>query len=91
MTQNWHVYAICCQLEVDDVISSRNIKTIQGYALVNFEGASFSTFQDFPKRSFCHGEVSDSIGSTNTICNRMAVDDDAISGTDVDTFQYYAW
>ena len=38
MTQNEHVYAICCRLEVDDdVISSRNIKTIQGYVVANLE------------------------------------------------------
>ena len=47
MTQNEHVYehvyAICCRLEVsDDVISGRNVNTIDGYVVVNFEVASSS-------------------------------------------------
>ena len=42
MTKNEHVYAICCQPEVaGDVISGGNVKTIKGYALLNFEAASF--------------------------------------------------
>ena len=53
MTQNKKnkgVYAIWCRVEVDDdVIFSRNIKTIQDYVVVNFEDASFSTVRDFPK------------------------------------------
>ena len=49
MTQNEHVYAICCGLEVDnDVISGRNA-TIEGYIVVNFEVVSSSGFRDFPK------------------------------------------
>ena len=32
MTQNEHVYAICCRPEVArDVISGENVKTIKGY------------------------------------------------------------
>ena len=60
MTQNEHVYAICCCPEVDDdVISGRNVKTIAGYIVVDFKVASSSSFRDFPKRLFCDGEVDD--------------------------------
>ena len=45
MTQNEHVYAICCQPEVaGDVISGENVKAVEGYAVLNFEVASFSFF-----------------------------------------------
>ena len=41
MTQNKHVCAICYRLEVaGDVISYRNVQTIEGYAVVDFEVAS---------------------------------------------------
>ena len=41
MTQNEHVYVICCRPEVtDDVISGGNVTTIEGYAVLNFEGAA---------------------------------------------------
>ena len=87
-TKNEHVCAICCRLEVDDdVISSENIKTTQGYAVVNFECGSFSTFRDFPKRSFCDAEVGDGSGGMNAICIRWEVADHVISGNDVDTFR----
>ena len=80
MTQNEHVYAICYQPEEDaDVISRRNIKTIQGYAVVNFEGASFSSFRDFLKRSFCDGEVGDGTDGMKAICSRPEVADDVTS------------
>ena len=47
MTQNKHVYAICCRLEVaGDVISDVHVKTTEGYALLNFEAASLSSFQE---------------------------------------------
>ena len=47
MTQNEHVYAICCRPGVaGDVISSINVKTIECYAVLNFEVASFSSFRD---------------------------------------------
>ena len=56
MTQNEHVYAICCRPEVTgDVISSENVKTIEGYAVFNFEVASYSSFQNIPKKSFHDG------------------------------------
>ena len=32
-----------------DVISGDNVKTIKGYALLNFEVASFSSYRDIPK------------------------------------------
>ena len=52
MAQNEHVYAICCQPEVagDDVISSENVNTVDGYATLNFEVASFSSFRDIQKK-----------------------------------------
>ena len=44
-TQNEHVYAICCRPEIaDDVISGENVKTVDGYAVLNFEVASLSSF-----------------------------------------------
>ena len=53
MTHNEYVYAICCRPEVDgDVISSENAKTIEGYAVLNLEIASFSSFPDIPKNNF---------------------------------------
>ena len=36
MTQNEHVYAICCQPEVaGDVISGQNVETTEGYVVLN--------------------------------------------------------
>ena len=58
--------------------------------MVNFEGASFSTFRDIPKRSFCDGEVGDDSGGMSAICSQPEVADDVISSIDVDTFLYYA-
>ena len=47
MTQNEHVYASCCRPEVaGDVISGENVNTIERYALLNFEAASFSSFRE---------------------------------------------
>ena len=44
MTQNEHFYATCCQPEVDgDVMSGGNVKTIEGFVMVNFEAASSGT------------------------------------------------
>ena len=44
------VYTICCQLEVaGDVDSGENVKTIKGYAALNFEVASFSSLRDIFK------------------------------------------
>ena len=56
MAQNKHVYVICCQLEVaDDVISGQNVKTGEGYAVLNFEVANFSSFRDV-KKTFRGGD-----------------------------------
>ena len=76
-------------VSLNNVISGQNIETIQGYAVVNFEVASFGTFLDFPKWSFCDGEVSDGSGGINAICSRPEVADDIISGKDVNTFRCY--
>ena len=47
MTQNEYVYAIYCRPEVAGyVISGKNLKTIEGYALLNFEAAIFSSFRE---------------------------------------------
>ena len=36
--QKEHIYAICCRPEVDaNVISSRNVKTIEGYVVVTLK------------------------------------------------------
>ena len=41
LTHNEHAYAICCQPEVaGDVISGKDVKTIEGCAMLNFEGSS---------------------------------------------------
>ena len=56
MTQNVHVCAICCRLEVaGDVISGENVKTIESYAVLNFEIASFNSFRYIFKKSFHDG------------------------------------
>ena len=53
MTQNEHVCAICCRPEVaGDVISDENVKTVEGYATLNFEAARFSTFRENPIQPF---------------------------------------
>ena len=53
MTRNEHVYMICCWLKVaGDVISGENVRTIQGYAVLNFEVSEFSSFQDIKKNHF---------------------------------------
>ena len=50
MTQNEHVYAICHRPEVGgDVISGGNVKTIEGYAALNFEFDSSNSFRDIQK------------------------------------------
>ena len=54
MTQNEHGYAIWCRLEVaGDVISGENVKTIEGYALYNFEAASISSFHENQNQPIC--------------------------------------
>ena len=52
MTQDQHVYAICCRLEVaDDVVSSQNEKTIEGYLVVDYEVAISNSFRDIQRKS----------------------------------------
>ena len=47
MTKNEYVYAIYYRPEVaGDVISSGNVKSIEGYALLNFEATRFSSLQE---------------------------------------------
>ena len=49
MTKNEHIRTICCRPEVaGDPISGENVQiiTIEGYALLNFEAASISTFRE---------------------------------------------
>ena len=56
MTQNEHVYAICRRPEVvGDVISGENVKTVKGYAVLNFEVASSNSFRDIQKQTFRDG------------------------------------
>ena len=46
MAQNEHVYATCCRPEISgDVISCENVKTIEGYVLLNFGTACISSFR----------------------------------------------
>ena len=53
MTQNEHVYAICCRPEVaGDVISGGRVNTIEGYALLNFEAASISKLRENQNQPF---------------------------------------
>ena len=53
MTENEHVYAICCRPEVaGDVIPGKNVKTIECYAVLDFEVASFSSSRDIKKIHF---------------------------------------
>ena len=65
MTQDEHVYAICCLPEVDgDVISCENVKTIEGYAVLNFEVDRFSSFRDIQTNHFvtaAEADINDSI------------------------------
>ena len=44
MAHDGHVYAICCQREAaDDVVSSVDVKTVEGYLVANYEIASFNS------------------------------------------------
>ena len=53
MTQNENVYAIYCWPEVaGDVISGGNVKTIEGYVVLNLEAASISSFQENQNQPF---------------------------------------
>ena len=50
MTQNEHVYAICCLLEVDgEVISSETVKTIEDYLVLNFKLLALVVSEIFQK------------------------------------------
>ena len=50
MTQNGHIYAICCRQVVDDNgISSEHVKTLEGYAVLNLEFGCSGSFRDSPK------------------------------------------
>ena len=52
MTQSERVYAIYCRPEVDgDVITGENVKTIEGYDVLNFEVTSSNSFRDIHKKS----------------------------------------
>ena len=69
MTLNEHVYAVCCRPEEvgGNVIFSENVKTIKGYAVLNFEVARFSSLWDIQKIHFVTAEadIDDSIESEN--------------------------
>ena len=65
LTQNEHVYAICCRPEVADVVlSSENIKTIVGYAVLNIEVASISSIRDIQKNPFATTEAAADIDNS---------------------------
>ena len=50
MSQNLHVCTICLRPEVVcDIISSRNVKTIDGYLAIDFEVAISNSFRDIKK------------------------------------------
>ena len=55
MTQNKHLNAICCRPEVADVVSSDNVKTIEGYAVLNFEVAIALFVSEIFKKTFRDG------------------------------------
>ena len=63
MTKNEHVCAIFRPPEVGGVIiSGKNVKTIEGYAVVNFEVASSNSFRDINKNHFvAAADIGDSI------------------------------
>ena len=53
MTQNEHVYVICCRLEAaGDVISGENVKTIECCTVLNFEAAVISSFKENQNQPF---------------------------------------
>ena len=52
-TQNEDVYAIRCRPEAaDDIISGENVKTIQGYAVLNFEISRIRSFGENHNQPF---------------------------------------
>ena len=53
MTQNERIYGISCRPEVaGDVISHENVKTIEGYVVLNFEAANGSSFRENQNQKF---------------------------------------
>ena len=53
MTKNQHVYVIFCRPEVaGDVVSGGNVKTTEGYVLLNFEAASVGSFRENKNQPF---------------------------------------
>ena len=60
MKQNEHVYTICRRPEVGgDAISGESVKTIEGYAVLNFEVASSNSFRDIKKNHFVTAAAAD--------------------------------
>ena len=58
MTKHLQVCTICCRPEVVyDVISGRNVKTIERYVVVNFEVASSNSFRNIKKNHFVTAEA----------------------------------
>ena len=54
MTKNEHVYVIFLRPEIaDDVISRENVKTIEGYIVLNFEAAGVKSFWKKSKSAIC--------------------------------------
>ena len=53
MTQNEHVYVICCRPEVvGGVIFRGKVETIAGYVVLNFEAANVSSFRENQNQPF---------------------------------------
>ena len=66
MTQNLHACTICFRLEVVyDGISGRNVKTIEGYLVINLEVASSSSFRDI-KKSLNHFVMAKAVAAADT-------------------------
>ena len=76
MTQDLHVFAICCRPEgVYDVISGQRVNTIEGYIVENLEVASSNSFRDIKKNPFvtaaeAAADIDDSI-SENAFAFRL--------------------
>ena len=53
MAKNEAVYAICCRQKItDDVFAGEDVKTIERYALLNFEAAGISNFRENENQPF---------------------------------------
>ena len=65
MTHSLHICTICCQLDiVYDVISGRNVKTIEGCLVVNAKVTSSNNFRDIKINHFmtaAEADIDDSI------------------------------